>query len=563
MMRSPFRLILFVILLSVLTVSAALAQSAQKQGTGVITGRVLLKDKGMANVAVILYPSDPVLNRTAVARATTDFEGHYKLMGVPAGRYNVMPLAPALIGTSDGGVFREQGKSVTLAEGETVEKIDFSLVKGGVITGRVTDADGAPVIAERISLSLAENRQGSISYSSFNPYMYETDDRGVYRIYGIAAGRYTVSVGVTPGTGVVRFGAGSRGYYTRTFYQGTTDESQATVIEVTEGSEASNIDITLGRRAQTFIATGRVVDESGQPVPNIRIAASALMTGVNRIGGFGVGASTSDEHGRFRLDGLPPGRYAAFPFNDGQSDNTNYSDPTVFEITDADVSGLELKLHRGSSISGTVVIEGVTDQSVLAKLSQLSLAAFPVQGTEGLAVPSFSRTRISSDGSFQLVGVRPGKYSFSLATFPPLQGFKIARVERDGVPPRYIEVTEGAQVTGVRVVLEYGTGSVRGLVKFADGAMPEGVRMNVFARRVGDTNGSISLASQVDSRGHFLIEGLPTGDYEITLQPYVATSAPRRLPPVKQSVTVTNGIESEVTFTLDLNAKPKEGGNNE
>src|SRR5207248_10346632 len=93
MMRSPFRLTLFIILLSVLSVSAALAQSAQKQGTGIITGRVMLKDKGMANVAVVLYSADFAPNRTAVARATTDFEGHYRLMGVPDGRYNDVAAA--------------------------------------------------------------------------------------------------------------------------------------------------------------------------------------------------------------------------------------------------------------------------------------------------------------------------------------------------------------------------------------------------------------------------------------------------------------------------------------
>jgi plasmid stabilization system protein ParE len=52
--------------------------------------------------------------------------------------------------------FGDTGKTVTIAEGETVEKIDFSLVRGGVITGRVTDADGAPVIGQRINLASAD-----------------------------------------------------------------------------------------------------------------------------------------------------------------------------------------------------------------------------------------------------------------------------------------------------------------------------------------------------------------------------------------------------------------------
>jgi len=43
---------------------------------------------------------------------------------------------------------------VTIAEGETVEEIDFTLVRGGVITGRVTDVDGTPLRFNRINLKM-------------------------------------------------------------------------------------------------------------------------------------------------------------------------------------------------------------------------------------------------------------------------------------------------------------------------------------------------------------------------------------------------------------------------
>lgn len=562
MMRSLFRLLFFVVLLSGFSVVNAPAQSAQKQGTSIITGRVTLKDKGMANVAVLLYPADPV-NRTTVARTATDTEGQYRLMGVPAGRYTIVAFAPAMVGPNE-GTYGEGGKTVTLAEGETVEKIDFALVKGGVITGRVTDTDGTPVIGEYVNLSSVDKNQGrSNSYSFFNPYMYQTDDRGVYRLYGIPAGRYTISVGQSPNSGEVRVGFGGHGYYARTFYPSVTDESKATVIEVTEGSEASNIDITPGRKAQSFVASGRIVDDSGQPVSNIFVGYGTLTPDGKRIGASGYSGAATDAQGRFRLDGLLPGRYAAFSVSLGQSDG--YSDPVAFEVTDADVSGLEVKFHHGSSISGTVVIEGTTDQSVLAQLSKLPLGTTTTPENDTLAVPSFSSdTRIAADGSFNIMGVHPGKVRFFLSAYPQINGLTLARVELNGVPQREIEVGPGAQMTGVRVVLEYGTGSVRGVVRFENGSLPEGVRLNVLVRRANDANAFTRRGAEVDSRGSFLIEGLASGDYELTLGIYVPNGTARpRLPPFKQVVTVTNGAESEVTFTLDLNALPKEGGNNE
>jgi protocatechuate 3,4-dioxygenase beta subunit len=548
----------FMALLLAAMLSAAVAQTAQKQATGIITGRVTYGEKAAPNVGVMLSPAERMIERGAIMKVTTDYEGRYRMANVPVGRFNVMAVAPAYVGPNE-GTYGEPGRTVTIAEGETVEKIDFALVKGGVITGRVTTADGAPVIGERVQLNPVEKQgQGRPrGISSFNQFMYETDDRGIYRLYGISPGRYTISIGETAESGAVRFGFGGRGYFTRTFHPGVTDEARATVIELGEGTEATNVDITLAGKSKSFTATGRIIDESGKPVAGLRVGSGAVVKDGNRMGGFGWG-SISDTNGGFRLDGLTPGRYAAFVWNEDNTDG--YSDTVTFEITDGNVTGLELKLRRGASISGVAVIEGTTDRAALAKLSQMTLTA-NIEA-EGLDVPNYPTSKIAPDGSFRIAGLRAGKARLFLSSFPPITGFALARVEREGVPQREIELASGAQVTGIRVVIEYGTGSVRGVVKIENGPLPEGARMFVTVRRRGDT-GQPNRGAQVDSRGRFLIEGVATGEYELTLQTYIRADAPRKFAPVKQNVTVTNGVESEATLTVDLNAKPPEGDNNE
>jgi protocatechuate 3,4-dioxygenase beta subunit len=542
--------------------SGALAQTAQKPATGVITGRVTYGEKAAANVGVVLLSAERMMmQRGALMKVTTDYEGRYRMVNVPVGRFNVLAVAPAYVGPSE-GTFGEQGKTVTIAEGETVEKIDFSLVKGGVITGRVTTADGVPVIGEHVQLNQIDKQGQSFQrgLSNSNPFMFETDDRGIYRLYGIAPGRYTISVGETAEEGSVRFGFGGRGYYTRTFHPGVTEEAKATVIEIAEGSEATNVDITLGGKSKSFTASGRVVDDSGKPVVGARIGNGAVMKDGKSMGGFGWG-NLSDSNGAFRLDGLVPGRYAAFVWNEG-GELDGYTDAVQFEITEGNISGLELKLHRGASISGVAVIEGTNDRAALAKLSQLSLGAN--SETEGLAPPVYAQVKIAPDGSFRITGLRPGKIRLYLATYPPLPGFSLTRIEREGLPQREIEITAGAQVTNVRVVIEYGTGSVRGLVNVENGPLPEGTQMYISARRRGDTAGPDRRGAQVDSRGRFVLEGMSSGEYELTLQTFTpGAQQPRRFAPVKQSVTVTNGVESETTLTLDLNAKQPEGDKNE
>jgi protocatechuate 3,4-dioxygenase beta subunit len=295
---------------TILSAVSTSAQITQKQANGIITGRVTVGEKAAANISVVLMPAERGPDRAAVTKASTDYEGRYRLSNVPAGRYNVVAIAPAFIGSND-GMYGEPGKTVTIAEGETVEKIDFSLTRGGVITGRVTDSEGAPVIGERVQLNQQGGQNRWRNFSSFNPFMFETDDRGIYRIYGIPAGRYTVSIGDSGEGGSVRFGFGGRGYYKRTFHPGVAEESKATVIELAEGGEASGVDITVGAKSKSFMATGRVVDESGKPVVGARIGNGALTKEGNRMGGFGYG-TLSDTNGGFRLDGLLPGRYAAF-----------------------------------------------------------------------------------------------------------------------------------------------------------------------------------------------------------------------------------------------------------
>lgn len=76
-----------------------------------------------------------------------------------------------------------------VGEGENIEEINFSLVRGGVITGKVTDADGRAVIQQPVHIFLSEVfDQGSPKRQFFPTTVAQTDDRGVYRKYGLRAG---------------------------------------------------------------------------------------------------------------------------------------------------------------------------------------------------------------------------------------------------------------------------------------------------------------------------------------------------------------------------------------
>jgi len=171
----------------------------------------------------------------------------------------------------------------------------------------------------------------------------------------------------------------------------------------------------------------------------------------------------------------------------------------------------------------------------------------------------FQPDSINADGSFLLKGLRPGKIKITPGGYPPVKGFSLVRVERNGAEqPDGIDVGTGEQINGVRLVLAYGNGAVRGQVEIKSGTVPQGARLSVAAHRAGDEQSNYSSV-WVDERNRFLIESLPPGTYELTLKARIfgaSDAAPPRdvAAPVKQTITVTDGAETQATFTLDLNA---------
>lgn len=455
--------------------------------------------------------------------------------------------------------FENSGKTITVAEGETIENVDFTLTRGGVVTGRVTQSNGQPVIGEHVSIALVDEAGKKVSSFYFNSYLFDTDDRGMYRVYGLRAGRYLISVGQTKGT--VRIGYGGR-FFPQTFHPGVIDEAKATIVEVTAGGEATGIDITLDPPKRTYVATGRIVNaETGKPVSDVTYAYGTYDTSAKRVGAFGFNNTTTNAKGEFRIEGLLPDQYAAFVFNTGGDSSAladSYSDSTIFEITDANVSNLEIKMHRGATISGVAVLENLNDKAALAQLPRLQLYVSNL--TSEVGAFSFRPDRINADGSFHLKGLRPGKTKISLGGYPPIKGFSLVRVERNGTEqPGGIDVGAGEQINGVRLVLAYGNGAVRGQVEIKNGVVPEGAPLSVTARRPGDDQSNY-YGVFVDERNRFLIEGMPPGTYELTLKARIFSDATPPTPPrdvaapVKQTVTVTDGAETQANFTLDLSA---------
>jgi protocatechuate 3,4-dioxygenase beta subunit len=549
---------------------ACLAQTQKEPGS--ITGRVKLDGKPAKGITIIATPSvsDPakaveqMFNSSASMKATTDSEGVYKLEGVPAGKYHVVPSAPALVSAD----VNSTGE-ITVAEGAAAEGVDFALSLGGVITGKLTDSEGRPVIGERISLKPLDKAEAAAASAPaammFGDRMYATDDRGVYRIFGLRPGRYIVSAGKDSNPMSVFLAQGPK--RVQTYYPSVTDEAKAKPVQVTAGSEAAGVDIQFSGTDKAFVISGRVVDsEKNTPIANAMVAYSkARKTPADKDiatnkeeadSGMPGGFTTSNDKGEFRFASVAPGNYkleatsiGAFA---GAGGSQFYADPVVFEVQSANVDKLDIKVHRGAGISGVVVIESADAQDSLDRFGQLMLMAMVMD--ESAKSYSGGNCVVGADGSFRLGGLKPGKVSFrpfSMSARRPA----LLRVERNGVEVQGgFEIQPNEEITGIRVVLTPATCVIRGRVTIQGGALQPGAKVTATARPA-NVEPSGNLPVDVSSNGSFLIENLTPGSYEVEVLTFVPGQRGSRSVRAKQTVIVTSESPAQVDLVLDLSGK--------
>jgi hypothetical protein len=549
---SSHAFVLPAILLSVAFFSSranAQIKAESKTADASVSGKVTIKGKPAAGVVVGMRMSRPD-ETPSTYKTKTDQEGVYRINKVASGSYLIAPVAPTFVLADSGN--NPQGQSVIIGESENVEGINFDLVPGGVVTGKVSDSEGHPLIEERVTLMPADetNQRRPIFINGMM-----TDDRGVYRVFGVPAGRYKVSVGDPRFRGMNR-----RQVAVQTFYPDVSDVAKAGVVNVEEGSEANKIDITVGEAPQGYSVMGRIVDgDSAAPVANvfIQLTTIEIIDANNTRNSSEYVDVRSDAQGQFRLPNIRPGKYELSIYPPEESD-VRAEAPVKFDVIDQDVSGLIVKTTHGATVTGTIVFEGGKNNPVQIPTQMYVLIYTRNEGAPG--VSSGRTARVKPDGTFFAGGLSAGIANLNVET-PGGRGFALTRVERDGVvQPNGIQIQNGEHVSGVRLVMTFSNGSIRGVVRTENGTLPPTARMMVQIMKAGDPT-PFPRGAEVDARGHFLIEALPAGSYELRVMAYAPEWQQQRRRPAtsaKQIVIVNEGGATDVTLTLDLTPPPNQ-----
>jgi hypothetical protein len=562
-LRSPQLARLFVVFaffMALTSVAAQVPQSVAKNA-GSISGRLTIdgKSKTGLKIELIKIGSDG-FHEATVMSVTTGKAGRYLFKGVPAGIYDVSPETPNAFVPNE-GASGNLGKNVVLERDEEVTDIDFDLVSKGGISGRVVDSNGQPVIGEAVEY-LLKREDGTLEPLSLpSPRERSTDAEGVYHISGLPPGRYVVKVGIPYGLTVFSAKNEMRSRFPETFHPNVDDSSQATAVQVTSSRETRDADIRVGPPLTTFKIEGQILADNGAVVPDIWLGILAKRANGKDTSGLS-GVHRSNSNGEFTIFGALPGQYVVYPENDDEKNI--YGNPVSVEVKASDITGLKISMHSASSISGIVSFEGASNSFPLDKLSGLRVVAHDLVDE---ATGRNNGGPIESTGGFHIPGVHPGKVTLAVedewGMTPPW--LSLLSVEHNVTAgPNALEVASGQAASGVKLVLGVGTGVLRGQVKIEGGEL-KGLHLLLSYR---PTNASLDTPldpADLDARGHFLIQNLIPGEYELTIGPYTAyvigngvgaKLTRSRMPTVKRLVTVVAGGESQVALVLTLSPTP-------
>lgn len=143
MVSSTRQAIACVLFIFIAAVSSQSQVTPAKNATASISGKITMKNKGLAGIVVIARDSNYGYGRPNY-RGTTDQTGTYRIPNVSPGNYVIAPSSSGWV--VDNELFQ---KSLVVEEGDNLEDVNFSMVRGGVITGKITDAEGRPVIEDQ------------------------------------------------------------------------------------------------------------------------------------------------------------------------------------------------------------------------------------------------------------------------------------------------------------------------------------------------------------------------------------------------------------------------------
>jgi hypothetical protein len=504
-----------------------------------IKGRVEADGRPVTDATIVALPVNLNDLEGAVTSLFTptivEADGSFEVTGLRPGAYRLSANSPGYVSDPESKEFYRPGDSVIL-----------SLVKGGVITGRVTNYYGDAVVGAvvraikvrekdekpaRATSYITSQISGSIS-ELLGPFT--TDDRGIYRIFGLAPGYYQVSAG---GRGSLGFSLTVGNAFESdapTYYPSSTIDTAVDVL-VLAGQEANSIDIRYrGNRGHSI--SGSVSVPAGPKTQGISVSVTRASNGVAVAS---IPVIEVRNQNRFAVEALHDGEYIVMATGTSgnpliRSGNTSFSASASRRVTvrGADVTGLDLVLEPLGSIAGRVLVEppqpgkqkveckdgrhARLEGTVLTTLDDRKETSVDPLST---SFAEFKKTTPDANGEFAVSLLRPGNHRLGIelpgeqfyikSAVVPQSDARPTDIARDG-----IRVKSGDNIKGLLVTLGEDAAALNGKVVTTDDKLLAQLRIHLVPAEPEAANDVLRYNEvAVGAEGKFSMTNLAPGKY--------------------------------------------------
>jgi hypothetical protein len=448
--------------------------------------------------------------------ALTGPDGSFRIENIAPGRYRMF-VERTGYQEIDKHHRRTEGRVLTLIAGQELKDLVVRLQAAAVVEGRVTDEDGDPMPESQVAVLRQTFVAGRSHWEQAGAE--RTNDLGEYRIAGLAAGNYFVSVTPPPdfrsliettGNAAKPSNAATEkpalSAYQTTFYPGTRDRSQATAIQLHAGDDFPvNFSLTP---SPSLTIRGSVM--------NLPPGSTAAILLQSRDFNLTLNGAEMHKDGSFEIRDVSPGAYTIMATVDNVT--TPMTARQSVQLAES-IEGLRLAPQTGGTILGRLRME--TASNSRPDPGQMFLLLQPADDNDDAPSSitmeiSFSNiAHVNGDGSFEWKNVPAGNYSVQIAEASAMPDWFLKSVTAGGR-----DVTDsGFSVSGGNTNLA--------LVASANGAVAEGSATNQNDAPVADavvvavpetrfrSHPDRYRKALTDQSGRFTLRGLPPGDYTL------------------------------------------------
>ena len=503
--------------------------------TGSIKGRVVADD-GQPVVNATLM-AQAVNGQPSIRPAKVDSEGKFSFDDLPPAGYIVFAVAPGYIDEA-----MSTGDPNDWPRHLIGAQLKIKMIKGGVITGKVTNSKGDPIVGAPVHAVSLNNP--SFSATDFlGASGAESDDRGIYRIYGLRPGQYVVNAG-----GPGQFGlAASNGFDldVPTYYPSATRDTAIPVV-VRSGDETTGIDIKYsgaeGHRISGFVLGGI---NAGASAANGAVAIILAPAGTQSVLSMAI-ASPTDQRRAFGFNGIGDGEYDLFAgLQTGQQSDAALVANKRVTVRGGDVTGVELTLAQLASIAGAITLDPIKpDDKCDQRGSQLIETLFAARRDDPRKSGSQMMTKmfaglggtLNTKGEFSARNLDAGRYRFEIKL--PTEAWYVRVISlpaavtnqqpSQAAPPSgaskpnpwqgTVIIKSGQQVNGVSIIVGQDAASLRGRVTVTPegAAFPADLHVHLAPADREQANDVLRYSeTTIMSDGSFAFSNIAPGRYFI------------------------------------------------